>query len=308
MFGSAMLCIVLRLSAASGTSSSDTLARALNPWWRSFAVVVAIFSSLMFVDQVAEMAGVSWRSAIPLLGEVLEQTQSGHIWEWRLPVTLAILIAAWIPMRDSVRAIVLWILCEALFLAGSLMSHAIDFGMTAIVLRFVHTMAAGAWAGGLFGYWVGARPASAESYLSIEAGRVLSKIATWSVIILIASGIYLAYEGLGGSLYHLRYSSYGRVLSIKVAVFALVLAIGAYNRFSLIPTIDKPAARRTLLRTVAAESLMLVGVIGLAALLSSTPPARMSMGMSEMKKLSRNAKLLISMKPFKGFKQPNSLD
>jgi copper resistance protein D len=297
MFGSAMLCIVLRLSAADRTSSSDTpssntLARTLNRWWRGFAVVAAIFSSLMFLDQVAEMAGVSWHAAMPLLGEVLQQTQGGHIWEWRLPVTLALLIAAWIPMRDSVRMFVLWILCAALFLAGSLMSHAIDFGATAIVFRFVHTLAAGAWAGGLFGYWVGARPAGAESHLSIKAGLVLSRVATWSVLILIASGIYLAYEGLGGSLYHLRYSSYGRVLSIKVAVFALVLAVGAYNRFSLIPTIDKPSARRTLLRTVAAESLMLVGVLGLAALLSSTPPARMSMGMSETKKWLRNEELI----------------
>jgi len=304
MFGSAMVCLVLRRSAASGAVSSDTLARALTGWWRILALIAAIFSSLMFVDQVAEMAGVSWHAAIPLIGEVLAQTQSGHVWEWRLPVTLALLIAAWMPMRDSVRMLVLWILCEALFLAGSLMSHAIDFGITAIVLRFVHTLAAGTWAGGLFAYWVGARPSGSESHLSIEAGRVLSKLAAWSVIILIASGVYLAYEGLDGSLYHLRYSSYGRVLSIKVAIFALVLAIGAYNRFSLIPTIDQPSARRTLLRTVAAESLMLVGVIGLAALLAATPPARMAMGMSEMQKLSRNPKLLISVKPLKGFKLP----
>jgi putative copper export protein len=243
-------------------------------------VIVAILSSMMFVDQVAGMAGVSWRGALPLLGEVLAQTQGGHIWEWRLPTILALLIAAWMPMRDSARAAALLILCAALFLAGSLMSHAIDFGTTAIALRFVHTLAAGAWAGGLFGYRVGARPATPESHLSIQSAKMLSTLATWSVAILIVSGSYIAYEGLGHSLYHLLYSSYGRVLSLKIEVFALVLAVGAYNRFYLIPTIDQPSARRMLLRTVGAESLMLVGVIGIAALLAATPPARMSMGNS----------------------------
>jgi len=46
----------------------------------------------------------------------------------------------------------------------------------------------------------------------------------------------------------------------------------------VMPTIDQPSARAMLLRTVSAESLMLVGVIGLAALLAATPPARMAMG------------------------------
>jgi putative copper resistance protein D len=280
IFGSAMLCLVLRRSAACGTASGNTLARALAGWWRGLALIVAVLSSLMFVDQVAGMAGVSWRRALPLLGEVLAQTQGGHIWEWRLPTILALLIAAWMPMRDLARAAALLILCAALFLAGSLVSHAIDFGTIAIALRFVHTLAAGAWAGALFGYWVGARLANPETQLSREAARALSKLATWSVFILIVSGIYLANEGLGHSLYHLRYSSYGRVLSIKVELFALVLVVGAYNRFCLMPAIDQPSARRMLLRTVGAESVMLVGVIGLAALLAATPPARMSMAVS----------------------------
>jgi copper resistance protein D len=280
IFGSAMLCLIRRRSAAGDAAASDTLARTLAGWWRIFALIVPILSLLMFVDQVAGMAGVSWRGALPLLGEVLAQTQSGHIWEWRLPATLALLVAAWIAMRNWARAATLLVLCAALFLAGSLMSHAIDFGTIAIAVRFVHTLAAGVWAGALFGYWIGGRSANPESHLCIETAQVLSTLATWSVSILIVSGIYLAYEGLGHSLYHLLYSSYGRVLSFKIELFALVLAVGAYNRFCLIPTIDQLSARGRLLRTVGAESLMLVGVIGLAALLAATPPARMSLGVS----------------------------
>ena len=276
IFGSALLCLML--NGCGGNRAGDALARILARWWRILALIVAVVSPLMFVDEVAGMAGVSMRAAVPLMGEVLAKTQSGHTWEWRLPEAFALVLAAWLPARETTRSIALAILCTGLFLEGSLKSHAIDFGTAAVILRFVHALAAGAWAGSLFGYWMGAR-SNADERLSIEAAQMLSRMAAWSVSILIASGVYIAYEGLGHSLYHLLYSSYGRVLSIKVEAFALVLAIGAYNRFYLVPALDKPSARSTLTRTVGAEALMVVGIIGLAALLANTPPARMSMTM-----------------------------
>jgi putative copper resistance protein D len=292
IFGSALLCLML--NGCGGNRAGDPLARILARWWRILALIVAVVSPLMFVNEVAGMAGVSMRAALPLMGEVLAKTQSGHTWEWRLPEAFALALAAWLPARETARSLALTILCAGLFLEGSLKSHAIDFGTAAVILRFIHTLAAGAWAGSLFGYWVGAQ-SSLDERFSIEAAQMLSRMAAWSVSILIASGVYIAYEGLGHSLYHLLYSSYGRVLSIKVEAFALVLAIGAYNRFYLVPALDKPSARLTLARTVGAESLMVVGIIGLAALLANTPPARMSMTMSgETSDAHEPAKIAIS--------------
>jgi putative copper resistance protein D len=277
ILGSAMLCLALIVRGHSRARSGEVFSRALAGWWRTLALVVASISPLMFIHEVAGMAGVSMRNALPLLGEVPTQTHAGHTWLWRLPTTVALLLAAWLPLRASARALTLVILCAGLCLAGSLKSHAIDFGTTAVAVRFVHALAAGAWAGSLFGYCVGARSADADNQVSIEAARMLSRLAGWSVSILIASGVYIAYEGLGHSLYHLRHSSCGQVLSLKIEVFALVLALGAYNRFYVIPALDLPSARRVLIRNVGAESLIIVGVTGLAALLAATPPARMSM-------------------------------
>jgi putative copper resistance protein D len=277
IFGSAMFCLMLDLLFGSSPRTGDAFERALAGWWRMLALVVALISPLIFIDKVAGMAGVSMRNALPLLGEVLAQTQSGHTWRWQLPMALALALAAWLPLRESARALTLVSVCAVLCLAGALQSHAIDFGATAIAMRFMHTLAAGAWAGSLFGYWVGARSADPKIRSSLEAAQILSRVAAWSVSILIVSGLYIAYEGLGGSLSHLLYSSYGRVLSVKVEVFALVLIIGAYNRFFVIPVLDLPSAQRVLIRNVATESLIIVGVIGLATLLSATPPARMSM-------------------------------
>ena len=279
IFGSATLCVMLRLSADIGEAASLSLERMLRGWWRMFALKIALLMVLMFVNQVAGMAGTSWRGALPLLGEVLTQTHSGHTWEWRLPVAVALPIAAWMPLGDRARTLTLVILCAALMAQGCMLSHAIDFGLLAIAVRFTHMLAAGTWIGALFGYWVLARSAGASSRIQREAARVLSTLASWSVAILIASGIYLAYQGLGHRVNHLIYSLYGRVLLLKLTGFSLVLAVGAYNRFWLVPAIDQPSARRAFLRTVSAEVLMLLGVIGLSTLLAATPPARMSLSM-----------------------------
>ena len=279
IFGSALLYLIVRFRAACAISSSDTMVRALVPWWRFLTLISAMFSGVILVDQVAGMAGVDWCGALPLLGDVLRRTHSGNIWEWRLPLTLALLIAAWIPMREAMRGSILLVLCTLVFLTECLMSHTIDFGAASIASLLIHMITAGTWTGALFGYWIGTR-AVAKSQYTIDAAQALSTLAIWSVPILAISGIYIAYEGLGRTVDHLLYSSYGRVLSLKVAIFAAVLATGAYNRIYLMPTIEDAAARSRLLRNVAAESLMIVGVIGLAALLASTPPARMSMAVS----------------------------
>ena len=277
ILGSAIFSVMLNLPWGNHTRSGDACARALAGWWRMLTLVVALLSPLMFLAEVAGMAGVSMRSALPLLGEVLAQTHAGHIWIWRLPTALALALAAWLPLRESTRAVMLALLCIGFCLAGSLKSHAIDFGAIAVAMRFVHALAAGMWAGSLFGYWVASRAADPQTRLNLDAAHLLSRLAGWSVSILIVSGTYVAFEALGHSVSHVLYSSYGRVLSVKVEVFALVLIIGAYNRFYVIPILDVPSARRVLKRNVAAESLIIVGVIGLAALLAATPPARMSM-------------------------------
>jgi putative copper export protein len=70
----------------------------------------------------------------------------------------------------------------------------------------------------------------------------------------------------------LIYAAYGRVLLIEAGAAAIVLMIGAYSRLILIPQIDESSARAGLPANVAVESVLLVGVIGIAAVLANTPP------------------------------------
>jgi putative copper export protein len=169
IFGSALLCLMLNWSAARRARTGDVLAQTPTGWWRILALIVALVSLLTFVNEVAGMAGVSLRAALPLLGEVLAQTQSGHTWEWRLSAALVLMIATRLPMRESARSFALVILCTGLFLLGSLKSQAINFGATAVAIRFVPTLAVGAW--GRLALWIldGARPNNPDNRVGGEA-------------------------------------------------------------------------------------------------------------------------------------------
>lgn len=283
ILGSAALCLGLA-GTAEGKRASRSLAQALSGWWRWLGLAAAIFSCLALVDQAAGMAGVTWRSALPLIGEVLAKTSGGHIWEWRLPVALALAIAPWMPLPVMARAIVLMVLCASSFLAESLMSHAIDFGAIAIACGFVHMLAAATWGGALFGYWAGARVTD-DFVLRTRSASALSTLAAWSVSIVALSGLYLAYEGLGHTISHLLYSSYGRVLSLKLEVFVLVLLIGAHSRFFLMPAIAQPGAQKRFRRNSGIETIAIAGIVGLAAILATTPPARMAMAAAQALRL-----------------------
>ncbi|HJU11995.1 MAG TPA: CopD family protein, partial [Candidatus Binataceae bacterium] len=89
------------------------------------------------------------------------------------------------------------------------------------------------------------------------------------------------YEAIGLNAGRLLYTVYGRTLLIKLGLFAVVLCIGAYNRYRLVPAAAFAGSRRLLLRNVSLESVLLIGVLGLAALLGNTPPPHRGVGNSQ---------------------------
>jgi putative copper resistance protein D len=256
------------------------------PVWRLLGVITLLASPLVFLNVVAEMATVSWRAALPLMPEVFAETHAGHVWEWFLPIAFLIFLAAFIPIRPFIRVAILFTLAAVLLFFRALLSHAIDKGVGAIIVYFIHEAGAALWIGSLLVLWMVAKRGKAPYGWIEDAARLVSKVAFWSVVAIVISGIYAAYNGLGFSLHQLVFSAYGQTLIAKVMVFAAVLAIGGYNRYWLVPHLDDSAAREGLLRNVGVESVILVfGVLALATLLANTPPAHgsvMNMGHSAM--------------------------
>ncbi len=260
--------------APSGDLHGEAIVIVLSPLWRVLAVIALLISPLVLLDITAEMAAVSWWEAIPLMPAVMADTHVGRVWACFMPATLLLLASAFLPRRHSFRPIVLLTLATLLLFFDALSSHATDKGLMAAAVYFVHEIAAGLWIGALLGLWIVSRRGKVPDRWVEYAARRVSRLAAWCVLIIVLTGAYTAYNALDLNISHLLSSAYGRTLIAKVVVFGIVFALGAYNRYWLVPEVKTPRSREALLRTVGVESLiLLVGVLALASLLANTPPA-----------------------------------
>ncbi|MGH7905602.1 MAG: copper resistance D family protein [Candidatus Binataceae bacterium] len=241
--------------------------------WRILALVLTIDAPFALIDEVARMAAVPFTSAPPFVIESLELTHVGRLWLWRLAIIALILIFAWAKLRARYfRIALLGALAAAMLILRCLSSHAIDRGAAAVAACVLHECAAATWFGALSFLVCAASQAKTRDTFLAKAAPSASTVAGWSVLVLVLSGLYMAWLALGLSAGNLIYTAYGRTLVVKVALFLVVLGAGGYNRYRLIPAIAAPDARRMLMRNVTVECVFLICVIGFAALLANTPP------------------------------------
>ncbi len=242
-------------------------------WLRAMALAALVLAPFQFATAVASMAGTGIGQALVLMPEVMRGTYFGQVWIVSAPLFVALAAAVWIPGRSRRRAQLAAAIAASLLALRATASHAIDYGAVAILSYFAHEAAAGMWAGALVGLWLTAGPAArARPGDELIVGRV-SRTCGWCVAALAITGAYIAYRGLGLSLDHLLYSAYGRMLIAKLAVFAILVMTGAYNRYWLVAQFHAAPARNALMQSVRVECALITGVLLLAALLANTPPA-----------------------------------
>jgi putative copper resistance protein D len=249
------------------------LQRTFAPLWRALSVVTLAFSPLGLLVDTSAMAKVPLSKAFALLPEVMSETHMGRMWAWRLGFAVLLTIATWLSTQRFIGMIAIATVAAALLLLGSFSSHAIDKGLPAVAPYFIHELAASLWIGALVGTWLGFTWTKLGDEWLERAARRVSRTAGYSVAVVILTGIYNAYNSLGLMLDHLLYSAYGRTLLVKVVLFAVVMSIGGFNRYHLVPAIEKGSTRDLLLRNVTVESILLIAILGVAAILSNTPPA-----------------------------------
>jgi copper transport protein len=69
-------------------------------------------------------------------------------------------------------------------------------------------------------------------------------------------------------------TAYGRVFLAKMVAVALLLTFAGLNRQRLTPALATPAGSRNLIRSVAAEIMLAIAILGLVATWRFTPPPR----------------------------------
>jgi copper resistance protein D len=199
---------------------------------------------IWFQLQAASMSGLPFGEAMAseVLSTVLNETQFGLVSKIRF--VLAIILAACLaydrlaqarwPALGSALGLV-----AAIAWTGHAGATAGEMGKLHLTADVLHLLAAAAWTGGLVCLALllaAARRNRALAWASLagDATQRFSTLGIVSVATLLATGIVNAWI-LVGSFHALLTAEYGRLLMLKIAVFAIMLAFAAVNRLWLTP-------------------------------------------------------------------------
>ena len=208
---------------------------------------------------------------------VLFDTRFGLVWCTRF---LLALLLGLLMLRPAARSFQL-AAAAALIALPALIGHAGATpgiaGDSHLVSDMVHLLAAGAWLGGLPAFalllWQAHRRAEATwSNFATQATRRFSVVGILSVSALLASGVINSWNLLSGPR-DLVATDYGRLITLKIGLFAAMVAIAAVNRLYLTPRLPEPAALRGLQRNGLAEVCLGLCVLLFVGILGTLPPA-----------------------------------
>jgi hypothetical protein len=144
-----------------------------------------------------------------------------------------------------------------------------------LVSDMVHLLAAGAWLGGLSAFALLLARARSEpgwDDVAVTATRRFSVVGILSVGGLLASGLTNSWYLLSGPR-DLVTTDYGRLVALKIGLFAAMVTLAAVNRFYLTPRLPERSALRALLRNSIAEIGLGLCVVLFVAILGTLPPA-----------------------------------
>ena len=146
-------------------------------------------------------------------------------------------------------------------------------------IQFLHLSAIATWGGGILVAGLITIPylaSIAELGDIVQFGKRLSEAVTIALAVVILSGIYNSWEGLGGSLSPLPNSAWGRMLLLKLSFVLLALGHGVRVRFLLRTQDPWTQSRTSIMRKwVRAEALFILLALVCSAWLANLPPADM---------------------------------
>jgi len=276
-----------------GEPLSPARIRAILAWiaWTGLgAAVVSGMAWLVLVAQVMSGQTLDEVFSEGILWTVLSRTVFGSAWFARaaLACALALIFVPFLSVRrDRPAWMEFSVVVLAAGLAGTLAfaGHAVGGqdgeGVMHPAADFVHLVAAAGWAGGLLPLGVlltiaGREPASAA--ITHDAAARFSIFGMICVAALLFTGIVNT-RYLAGSVPALTETGYGHLLLVKIALFAVMVAIATVNRLWLTPRLvpaEDPGVARTALRrlrrNVATEIAAAAVILGIVGLLGMTPP------------------------------------
>jgi copper resistance protein D len=274
------------LGRATSPAAIVVRARTLHVAWIGLAVSAAS-GVIWLLLEAASMSGLPLGEAMTpgVLSTVLNETQYGFVSEIRL--AMAVVAAGGLaydrfaPARGIALASSLGLIAALAWTghAGSTPGASGNWHLTADIF---HLFAAAAWIGGLVSLVILLSEARHDQSLSgaslaRDATQLFSTVGIASVIVVFATGVINAWI-LVGSWHGLIATGYGRLLMLKMALFAVMLSIAAVNRFWLTPQLGSPpeselAVLRQLTRNSMTEIALALLIFAIVGMLGTLHPA-----------------------------------
>ncbi len=306
----AVICDTWVLPAPASTAAPPLLAQLRRSLWRLIGLCALIFAvavALELVLRTANMSELPLRPALGEIGTVLHKTHYGRLWLWRAAAVLCLGIIWLIQRRHDSARLLPVTACVVLIVNIILLSasgHGGDDGLlsTANIANSLHILGALVWGGAIIAFaliilpgLMRDRQAATQALLAASSLR-LSSLAGIALAMTLVPGIYNAWS-LVGSWHGLWSTLYGRLLAAKIVLATAMIALGAVNRYRLVPSLLVQAGRprprslfplphyflktttdgtsaKYFLRSLKVEALILLAVLSLAATLSQEmPPA-----------------------------------
>lgn len=264
--------------------------------WPAFALAALgfVLSGFGMVVLVAQMTGSSIRTVdVEVLRDIAGESAIGTAWLVRM-AAMAIAVVAGLAINRSSAA--RYVLLSSVSLAIATLVWTGHAGATEgwagtahRLSDMVHMLASAFWIGGIAAFaWMLFRPVTAQSgaHLAV-AHRALdrfSQVGTIAVAVIVATGIVncLAVAGFP-HFTRLPLTDYGKLLILKLLLFAAMLALAALNRWRLTPALgvavhnDNPALALTgLRRSLLAEGSAALAILAVVAWFGTLEPLGMT--------------------------------
>ena len=201
-------------------------------WVGWIILFVSTVVALLLQGPYADALSLSGMFHIAVVRAVLH-TRYGHLAEIRLVLLLAALPLLFVLRRSFRPSAGWWALAAPVGLAiaatPGLAGHAAtgtftDFG---VPLDTAHVAAMSVWLGGLASLALIGLDRDPDARRSADR---FSPVAMWSVVIIVVTGVFASWREVGWSVDAFRYTSYGNILLVKIAVFIVLLALAAWSR------------------------------------------------------------------------------
>lgn len=227
------------------------------------------------------MGDVPWLDAWPVCVQMMTTTHYGHAGVAALGLVVIAMVVHWRLKGPGAGLGYLGSLTVLLLMVAAArvtIGHAYEHGplSVAVLVEWLHLLLMSLWAGIVFvaGWLVLPRVLAGASAPTGEAGDYLTSISNWAAVALagvLATGAYNAYRVLG-SPRQLIEVSYGQVLSFKLCLVVIAVALGGFNKFVGLPAAMSPRGLRSVTAVLRIESVALLLVLMAAAVLTGSAP------------------------------------